>query len=151
MIVIDSSTILAILLQEPEQHAFEGIIATADRCVISAVNAHETATVLRVRYGQAAVDRLWRFLLDSEIEVIPFDEAQVRRAPSHLTVTARVSIQRRGSIFQTALPTRSPRLLACPCSSKAMILPNRPAAVCVWSLTVSGPPVMANHSLTATG
>jgi ribonuclease VapC len=80
MIVVDSSAIVAILLQEPEQQAFEQIIATADRCVMSAVNAHETATVLRVRHGQAAVNRLWQFLLDSEIEVIPFDEAQVRVA-----------------------------------------------------------------------
>lgn len=80
MIVVDSSALLAILLDEPERAVFEDIIIRADRCVLSAVNAHETATVLRVRHGAAAVARFWRFLTDSEIEIVPFDEPQVRFA-----------------------------------------------------------------------
>jgi ribonuclease VapC len=47
---------------------------------MSAVNAHETATVLRLRHGAAAVARFWQFLADSEIEIVPFDEVQVRAA-----------------------------------------------------------------------
>jgi len=47
---------------------------------ISAVNAHETASVLRLRHGMGAVERLWELLADNEIEVIPFDEVQVRVA-----------------------------------------------------------------------
>jgi ribonuclease VapC len=78
MIVVDSSALLAILFREPEKQAFEDLVASADRCIISAVNAHETATVLRVRHGRAAVERLWRLL--SENEIIAFDEAQVRAA-----------------------------------------------------------------------
>jgi predicted nucleic acid-binding protein len=77
MIVFDSSALVAILLAEPEQTAFEEFIAGGERCVISAVNAHETATVLRLRHGAAAVERFWQFLADSEIEIVPFDEAQV--------------------------------------------------------------------------
>ena len=80
MIVIDSSALIAILLSEPEQEAFEDAIAAADRCVISAVNAHETATVLRVRHGPAAVEQFWDLLAASEIEIYPFDELQVRMA-----------------------------------------------------------------------
>jgi ribonuclease VapC len=80
MIVVDSSAVLAIVLREPEQQAFEEIIARSDRCVISAVNAHETATVLRLRHGPAAVARLWRWLAESELEVVSFDEAQVHAA-----------------------------------------------------------------------
>ena len=57
MIVVDSSALLAILFKEPEKQAFEDLVAGADRCVISAVNAHETATVLRLRHGRAAVDQ----------------------------------------------------------------------------------------------
>jgi ribonuclease VapC len=80
MIVVDSSALLAILFREPEKQAFEDLVASADRCIISAVNAHETATVLRVRHGRAAVERLWRLLSENEIEIIAFDEAQVRAA-----------------------------------------------------------------------
>jgi ribonuclease VapC len=47
---------------------------------MSAVNAHETATVLRIRYGRAAVDELWRLFAENEIEVLAFDEGQVRMA-----------------------------------------------------------------------
>jgi len=80
MIVVDSSALLAVLFREPEKQAFQDVIAAADRCVISAVNAHETATVLRIRHGRPAVERLWQLLADNEIEVFPFDEAQVRMA-----------------------------------------------------------------------
>ena len=36
--------------------------------------------MLRVRHGSAAVGRLWQLLADSEIEIVPFDEVQVRAA-----------------------------------------------------------------------
>ena len=55
-------------------------ITGSEPCVISAVNAHETATVLRVRLGSDAVERFWKFLADVEIEMIPFDEVQMRAA-----------------------------------------------------------------------
>jgi ribonuclease VapC len=77
MIVVDSSALLAILLNEPEKRAFEKVIAAANRCLVSAVNAHETAAVLRTRIGRAAVGRLWYLLAKSSIEVVPFDDAQV--------------------------------------------------------------------------
>jgi ribonuclease VapC len=48
--------------------------------MISAVNAHEAATVLRLRHGGAAVERLWRLLAENDIQIIPFDEPQVRAA-----------------------------------------------------------------------
>ena len=80
MIVIDSSALIAILFEEPEKQAFENVIAGGERCVISAVNAHETATVLRLRHGAAAVEKFWQLLADSEIEIVPFDETQVHAA-----------------------------------------------------------------------
>ncbi|MGO9487270.1 MAG: type II toxin-antitoxin system VapC family toxin [Rhodomicrobium sp.] len=80
MIVIDSSALLAILFSEPEKGAFEGAIKGARRCLISAVNVHETATVLRLRLGASAVERLWEILRLSQIEIVPFDEAQMRAA-----------------------------------------------------------------------
>jgi ribonuclease VapC len=47
---------------------------------MSAVNAHETATILRVRHGAQPVARLWQLLTDSEIEIVSFDETQVHAA-----------------------------------------------------------------------
>ncbi len=80
MIVVDSSALIAILFDEPERQACQDVIAGGDRCVMSAVNAHETAMVLRVKHGAGAVQRFWQFLADSEIEIVAFDEAQVHAA-----------------------------------------------------------------------
>jgi ribonuclease VapC len=80
MIIVDSSALLAILFNEPEKQSFQAVLSGGERCVISAVNAHETACVLRVRHNQAMVEELWRLLADNEIEIIPFDEVQVRAA-----------------------------------------------------------------------
>lgn len=80
MIVVDSSALLAISFKEPDHQKFEDVVTGGERCVMSAVNAHETATVLRLRLGAAAVERFWKFLRDMGIEIVPFDEAQVRAA-----------------------------------------------------------------------
>jgi ribonuclease VapC len=80
MIVVDGSALLAILFDVPERQAFEGIITGGEPCVISAVNAHETACVLRVHKGAVALAGFWEMLKDNEIEIIPFDERQVRAA-----------------------------------------------------------------------
>ncbi len=74
------SALIAILLDEPERRLFRDIITGGERCVASAVNVHETATVLRVRSGAAAVERLWQFIDKTGMEIIPFDETQVRAA-----------------------------------------------------------------------
>jgi ribonuclease VapC len=47
MIVVDSSALIAVLFEEPEKQTFQNIIDGDERCVLSAVNAHETACVLR--------------------------------------------------------------------------------------------------------
>lgn len=80
MIVVDSSAVIAVLFEEPEKQAFHGIIDGDERCVLSAVNAREIACVLRRRHGIAAVARFWQWLIDNEIEIVPFDEVQVRAA-----------------------------------------------------------------------
>lgn len=80
MIAVDSSALIAILEREPEKQAFEDIVVAEDRCLVSAVNVHETAAVLRVRRGRAAVERFWQFLAGNDIEIVPFDEFQARAA-----------------------------------------------------------------------
>jgi ribonuclease VapC len=80
MIVIDSSALIAIFLEEPEKQAFEDIIAADERRLMSALNTHETACVLRVRIGPEAVEKFWQLLEDSQIEIVSFDHAQVQAA-----------------------------------------------------------------------
>ena len=80
MIVVDSSALVAVFFGEPEKNAFQAIIDGADRCLLSAVNAHETACVLRGKLGPEAVVLFWRWLADNGVEIAPFDEAQVRAA-----------------------------------------------------------------------
>jgi ribonuclease VapC len=80
MIVIDSSALIAILFDEPERQAFENLLAGEEQCRLSAMNGHETACVLRARHGPAGVLRLWRLLEENQIEVVAFDEAQMRAA-----------------------------------------------------------------------
>lgn len=80
MIVVDSSAIIAIIFGEPEKQAFEDILAGNEPCVMSAVNGHETACVVRSRLGPEAVVRFWEMLAESEIEIVAFDDAQMQAA-----------------------------------------------------------------------
>jgi ribonuclease VapC len=80
MIVVDSSAILAILEKESDATLYARAIREADSLVISAVNAHETAVVLRSRRGPEGEAMLWAFLAANEIAVAPFDESQARGA-----------------------------------------------------------------------
>ncbi len=80
MIVVDSSALCAVFFDEPEKMALLAIIDGEDRCVLSAVNAHETASVLRGRLGREAAAAFWQWLKDNRVEIVAFDEAQARTA-----------------------------------------------------------------------
>lgn len=80
MIVIDSSALIAIFETEIDADLYAAAIADADRVIMSALNVHETAIVLRSRRGEEAVARLWLYLDQAEIEVAAFDRAQARVA-----------------------------------------------------------------------
>ncbi|TCU14852.1 type II toxin-antitoxin system VapC family toxin [Rhizobium sullae] len=80
MIVVDSSAIITILGKESDATCYARAIREADSLVISAVNAHETAVVMRGRRGPEGEATLWAFLADNEIVVAPFDEDQARAA-----------------------------------------------------------------------
>ena len=83
MIIVDSSALIAIFENETDAAAFATAIGQANRLLISAVNVHETGTVMRARHGEAAVDRMLRFVCEeNDFEIVPFDEAQAREALS---------------------------------------------------------------------
>jgi ribonuclease VapC len=71
MIVVDSSALCAVFFGEPEKSAFQAILDGDERCIVSAVNAFETACVLRGKLGQAAVVEYWQWLTDNRIEIVP--------------------------------------------------------------------------------
>jgi ribonuclease VapC len=80
MIVVDSSALCAVFFNEPEKSVFQAILDGDERCIVSAVNAFETACVLRGKLGQAAVVEFWQWLTDNRIEIAPFDAVQAREA-----------------------------------------------------------------------
>jgi ribonuclease VapC len=80
MMVVDSSAIIAILQAEDDAQSLADAMAAADRLVMSAVNAHESAMILRARGGPESAEDFWRFLGVNSIEVAPFDENQARVA-----------------------------------------------------------------------
>jgi ribonuclease VapC len=80
MMVVDSSAIIAILQAEDDAQLFADAIAVADQLVMPAVNAHESAMILRARAGVAGTQNFWRFLSLNGIKVAPFDEDQARAA-----------------------------------------------------------------------
>ena len=73
-LVVDSSAVMAFLLDEPEATAIELALADSEPVVMSAATFVETSMVAERRLGAAgalAFDRLRRV---AEIEIVPVDE-----------------------------------------------------------------------------
>jgi ribonuclease VapC len=81
-VTIDSSAVLAVLRNEPENASFSVLIEAASRRIISAVSVLECAMVLEGRQGGDAGADLDQFLRRAEVEIIPFDEEQLSLARS---------------------------------------------------------------------
>lgn len=72
-VVIDSSALLAIVLDEPEREAFLVKIHLDSRRLITAANYVETAVVVTNRRGDAAVLQLRELLNSAGVEIVPVD------------------------------------------------------------------------------
>jgi ribonuclease VapC len=84
--VIDTSALVAILLDEPERRGFTEKIEADPRRLMSAASLVETALVIETRLGEAGGRELDLLLFRAEIEVIPVDRDQAeiaRRAFRH--------------------------------------------------------------------
>ncbi len=75
--VIDSSALLAILLQEPEAEPFARAISGDPKRLMSAVSALEAAIVVQARKGPAGVRELDLLLHAAGVKVVSFDPEQV--------------------------------------------------------------------------
>jgi len=78
--VIDTSAIVAILLDEPDRKSFAERLESADRSVISAANFVEASIVLESRYGAAGVLALDALMSTARIEMLPVDAQHARVA-----------------------------------------------------------------------
>jgi len=78
--VLDTSAVLAILLDEPDRRAFTEAIEAADRCLFSAASFVETSMILETRHGAEGVRALDRLLSAADIEIVPVDFEQAQAA-----------------------------------------------------------------------
>lgn len=74
--VIDSSALIAILLDEPERPSYERAIAADALRLVSAVTKLEAGMVMVGRYGPDGGARLDRLLAEISATIFPFDEHQ---------------------------------------------------------------------------
>jgi len=74
--VIDSSALMAILLDEPERGAFEQAIKNDPLRLVSAVSKLESGIVVLARLHQDGAARLDRLLRAIAATVVPFDDHQ---------------------------------------------------------------------------
>lgn len=78
--VIDTSAIVAIALDEPEAAEFETRIAEDTVRLISAATVLEAAMVIETRLGEAAGRELDLWLLKAGVDIIPVDAEQLDAA-----------------------------------------------------------------------
>jgi ribonuclease VapC len=72
--ILDTSALMAILLNEPEAAAFTLAIAAAPQRSISAASLTEAMMVIAQRKGAPGVAALRRLLREAAITVVPVDE-----------------------------------------------------------------------------
>lgn len=78
--VVDTSALLAILLNEPERRAFNEAIEAAESRVMSAATFVETSIVIESRYGAEGVRDLDLFIAKAEIQLVAADLEQAHAA-----------------------------------------------------------------------
>jgi len=78
--VIDTSAIVAIALNEPDAEAFEHRIADAPVRLISAATVLEAAMVIETRLGEAGGSELDLWLMKAGVEIVAVDAEQADQA-----------------------------------------------------------------------
>jgi ribonuclease VapC len=78
--VIDTSALVAIVLDEPSRDFLRKALQAAPTRIISAVSLLEAGIVLRAREGQLVVPKLYSIVEELRAETVVFDEAQAKLA-----------------------------------------------------------------------
>ena len=79
---LDTSAILAVLLDESDRAEFVSRIEQAERRLVSAVTVLEAGMVLEGRKGDDAGHDLDLFIQRAAIDIVPFDQEQLHHARS---------------------------------------------------------------------
>jgi ribonuclease VapC len=74
--VLDTSAIIAILLDEPEREAFAEALETSGNRRISTVSLVEASIVIEARFGAAGIRELDLLLNEASVETVAFDQEQ---------------------------------------------------------------------------
>ena len=80
--VIDTSAVVAVFLNEPERNHFLEQIIQADKRLISAATVVEAGIVLEARQGPSVSRDFDLFLHEAGIEIVSVDEIQASQARS---------------------------------------------------------------------
>jgi len=80
--IVDSSAMLAILLEEPEGRLFDVAMVGSPVCRMSSASLLETSMVLLARRGADGVRDLDLLVMRFQIEIVAFTESQARMARS---------------------------------------------------------------------
>ena len=74
--VIDTSSLVAILRDAPERRAFNQAIEAAERRSMSVASFVEASLIIESRYGPDGIRNLDLFIAKAEIELVPVDAEQ---------------------------------------------------------------------------
>jgi ribonuclease VapC len=80
--VVDTSALIAIFLNEPERKHFLDLILKAEKRLISAANVLEAGIVLESKRGEAAGREFDLFAVRIGLEIVPVDADQIEIARS---------------------------------------------------------------------
>lgn len=78
--VVDTSALVATLLDEPERDSFIALLADAEDPLISAATLVETSIVMQAKTGDDGVADLDELLAAAAVRCVAVDSAQARRA-----------------------------------------------------------------------
>ena len=78
--IVDSSTLIALIFREPEAERIVASLAEAELVAIGAPTLAETAIVLAAKLGEASRAILSRLVEDLDLIVLPFTAAHGREA-----------------------------------------------------------------------
>ena len=78
--VLDTSALLALLLDEPEAEDFRGAVEDDTTRLVSAATLLETAIVIEVRKGEAGGRELDALIQKADVAVVPVDAEHVSEA-----------------------------------------------------------------------
>ena len=80
--VLDTSAVVAIFLDEPERKPFLDLLLRAESRLMSAANVLETGMVLEAKRGESAGREFDLFVVRANLQIVPVDAEQIDIARS---------------------------------------------------------------------